>query len=359
VLELSVRESALQKLERLTGAPREKFLDKWVRWVTKMIPPDVDPNVIVGEPKVTHNTIIKLFREYCPDLEEGECYDKLVEVFLHSKVTKRSVFDPVFIKDFEKKATISATISKILNLEWEVNPTVADSLYKAIFDERNAEQACELVKYDVTIRWVSLGEDPPAEELALAEKACGQIKELVARRAPPAEWWKVLEPIYRTREEIQPSIKPYVSRIKFLGINKDMEALIKEAKKEDLLILAGETTIQRDLKLRVYYREDLKPTDLIDKQALQEALNEPVKIFTATRVKEANELWYVNRFRTGKVEIPIMCIYYPDADYIIACDRPAALLRFGEIVRVAPIAVGKQVKELYRKGVLIEEKAAR
>jgi len=72
----------LQKLERLVGAPREKFLGKWVRWVSKMIPPDVDPNVVVGEPKVTPNTIIKLFKEYCPDLEEAECYDKLVEAFL-------------------------------------------------------------------------------------------------------------------------------------------------------------------------------------------------------------------------------------------------------------------------------------
>ena len=206
VLELSVGESVIQKLERLAGASRTKFLDKWVRWVSKMIPPDTDPTVVIGEPRVTHSTIIRLFREYCPDLEEGECYDKLVEVFLHSKATKRSLFDPVFIKDFEKKATISATISKILNLDWEVNPTVADSLYRAVFDERDPERACELIKYDIVVRWTSLGEDPPQEELDTATKACDKIKELVARRAPPIEWWKVLEPIYRTREEIQPNM---------------------------------------------------------------------------------------------------------------------------------------------------------
>jgi hypothetical protein len=354
-----VRESVIQKLERLTGAPRTKFLDKWVRWVSKMIPPDIDPNVVVGEPKVTPNTIIKLFKEYCPDLEEGECYDKLVEVFLHSKVTKRSVFDPIFIKDFEKKATISATISRILNLDWEVNPSVADSLYKAVFDERDPEKACELVKYDVNLRWISLGEDPPQEEISLAEKACEQIKDLIARRAPPIEWWKVLEPIYRTREEIAPSVKPYIARVKFLGIHKDMEHLIKPAKPDDLVILVGERVIERDLKLRVFYREDLKPTDLMDKQALQEALNEPVKIFTATQVKEANELWYVNKFRTDKVEIPLMCVYYPEADYIIACDRPAVTVKYGEYVRVAPIPLAKQVKELFRKGILVEEKKAR
>jgi hypothetical protein len=324
-----------------------------------MIPPDVDPAIVVGDPKVTPNTVIRLFREYCPDLEEGECYDKLVEVFLHSKVTKRSVFDPEFIKDFEKKATISAIISKILNLEWEVNPTVADNLYKAIFEEADSSKACELIKYDVTIRWVSLGEDPPADELKQAEKACEQIKDLIARRAPPIEWWKVLEPVYRTREEIQPSIKPYIARVKLLGINADMGVLIKEAKREDLLILVGESAIQRDLKLRVVFREDLKPADLIDKQALQEALNEPVKIFTATQVREANELWYVNKFRLVKAEIPLICVYYPEADYIIACDRPAITLRYGEFVRVAPIPLGKQVKELYRKGVLVEEKAIR
>jgi hypothetical protein len=359
VLGLSVRENVIQKLERLVGAPREKFLDKWVRWVSKMIPPDVDPNVIIGEPKVTHNTIIKIFKEYCPDLEEGECYDKLVEVFLHSKATKRSVFDPVFTKDFERKATISATISRILNLDWEVNPSVSEDLYKAIFEERDVERACELIKYDISSRWYMLGEDPPQEELETGKAVCSKIRELIARRAPPAEWYKVLEPIYRTREEIQPSIKPYVSRIKFLGINKDMEILIREAKKEDLLILIGERVIERDLKLRVFYKEDIKPTDLIDKQALQEALNEPVKIYTATQVKEANELWYVNKFKTDKVEIPIMCIYYPEADYIVACDRPAVTVKYGEYVRVAPIPLAKQVKELYRIGVLIEERKAR
>jgi predicted nucleic acid-binding protein len=352
-------ESVLQKLERLTGAPRTKFLQKWVRWVSKMIPPDVDPNVVVGEPKVTPDTVIKLFKEYCPDLEEGECYDKLVEVFLHSKVTKRSVFDPIFVKDFERKATISAIVSKILNLEWEVNPTVADSLYKAIFEERDVEKSCELVRYDVTLRWVSLGEDPPAEELKLAEKACEQIKELVARRAPPVEWYKVLEPVFRTREEILPSIKPYIARVKFLGINSDMNHLIKEANKEDLLILVGDSVIQRELKLRVFYKENLKPTDLIDKEALQEYLQEPVKIYTATQVREANELWYVNKFRRGKAEIPLICVYYQEADYIIACDRPAILLRYGEYVRVAPIPLGKQIKELYRKGIIVEEKEIR
>ena len=354
-----MRESTLQKLERLVGAPRIKFLDKWVRWVTKMIPPDVDPSVIVGDPKVTPNTIIRLFREYCPDLEEGECYDKLVEAFLYSKVTRRSVFDPVFIKDFDKKATISATISRILNLEWEVNPTVADSLYKAIFDERDPDKSCELVKYDVTIRWVSLGEDPPEQELKQVEKVCERIKDLIARRAPPVEWWKVLEPVYRTREEIEPSIKPYIARVKFLGINADMGVLIREARKEDLLLLFGESTIQRDLKLKVFYKEDLKPADLLDKQALQEYLNEPVKIFTATQVKEANELWYVNKFRRVKAEIPLLCVYYPEADYIVACDRPVALIKYGEFVRVAPIPLIKQVKELYRKGVFIEEKEIR
>ena len=356
---MSVRESVTQKLDRLVGAPREKFLAKWVRWVTKMIPPDVDPAVIIGDVKVTPNTIIRLFREYCPDLEEGECYDKLVEAFLYSKVTRRGIFDPTFIKDFDKKATISATISKILNLEWEVNPTVADSLYKAIFEELDASKACDLIRYDVTIRWVSLGEDPPQNELDVASKVCDRVKELIARRAPPVEWFKVLEPVYRTREELEPSIKPYIARVKFLGINSDMGVLIREAKREDLILLFGDRVIERDLKLKVFYKEDLKPADLLDKQALQEYLNEPVKIFTATQVKEANELWYVNKFRRVKAEIPLLCVYYPQEDYIIACDRPVALIKYGEFVRVAPIPLIKQVKELYRKGVFIEEKEIR
>jgi len=135
-------------------------------------------------------------------------------------------------------------------LEWEVNPTVADSLYKAIFEELDANKACDLIKYDVTIRWVSLGEDPPQNELDAASKVCDRVKELIARRAPPVEWYKVLEPIYKTREELEPSIKPYIARVKLLGINADMGVLIREARKEDLLLLFGESTIQRDRKTK-------------------------------------------------------------------------------------------------------------
>jgi hypothetical protein len=351
-------ESVTQKLERLVGAPRQAFLRKWVRWVSKMIPPDVDPNVVIGEPKVTPETVIKLFREYCPDLEEGECYDKLVEVFLHSKVTKRGVFDPVFIKDFEKKATISATISKILNVEWEVNPTIAEDLYKAVFDERDPNKACELVRYDVTLRWVSLGEDPPQEELEAASKVCEQIKELVARRAPPVEWYKVLEPVYRTREEILPSIKPYIARVRFWGIDKDMNYFIRGSKPEEIEILGGEEAIKRITKLNVRYTEELKPSDLITAEAMKEYLGAPkVAIYPLVKTKEASELIYTNKFRIDKTEIPIFCVYHTRLDYLIACDRPAALVLYGEKeVRVIPIALAKMIKELYKRGIVVEEK---
>jgi hypothetical protein len=349
-------ETVLEIVDRLAGAALDRFLDKWVRWITKMLPPDVDPALVIGEPRVTRSTVLKLFKIHCPDLTQSECYDKLVEVFLHSKVTKRSVFDPVFIKDFEKKATISATISRILNLDWEVNPTVADQLYRAIFEEMDVSKACELIKYDVTLRWVSLGEDPPQEELNIASKVCDKIKELVARRAPVTEWWRVLEPVFRTREEIAPSIKPYIARIKFIGIHKDMEHLLKEARPEDLVIIVGEGAIERELGLKVVYREDLKPTDLIDKSALEEVFGRPVKIYSATQVSQANELWYVNKFYKGGVEVPIMCIYYQEADYIVACDRPAATVKYNTYVRVSPIPLAKQVKILYKKGILVEEK---
>jgi len=348
-------ETVLETVERLTGAALDRFLNKWVRWIKGMIPPGADPAQYVGEPKVTPSTVIKLFKEYCPDLTQGECYDKLVEVFLYSRATGKTVFDPVFIKSFERKAAISSTISKILNLDWEVNPSVAEDLYKAIFEQRNVEQACELIKYDITIRWVSLGEDPPQEELEVAARVCDRIKELVARRAPPAEWWKVLEPVYRTREEMDPSIKPYIAKVKFWGIDKDVEYILKEAKPEDLVIMTEEA-IERDLGLKVVYREDLKPTDLIDKQALEEMLGRPVKIYSATQASQADELWYVNKFVKGRVEVPIMCIYYQEADYIVACDRPATTIKYNTYVRVAPIPLAKQVKILYKKGILVEEK---
>jgi hypothetical protein len=356
---MSVREeSVLEIVERLSGAALDRFLNKWVRWIKHMIPPGADPAQYVGEPKVTPSTVLKLFKEYCPDLTQGECYDKLVEVFLYSRVTGKTVFDPRFVTDFERKAAISSTISKILNLDWEVNPSVAEDLYKAIFEQRNVEQACELIKYDITIRWASLGEDPPREELEAAARVCDKIKELVARRAPPVEWWKVLEPIYRTREEIQPNIKPYIMKVKFWGIDKDMNYFVKAAKREDLEILAGEEPLRSILGLRVRYTEELKPVDLVTAEAMKEFLGAPkVAIYPLAKVKEANELIYVNKFRIDRVEIPLICIYHRRLDYLIACDRPAALIVYGEKeTRVIPIPLAKQVKELYRQGIIVEAK---
>jgi hypothetical protein len=351
-------ESVLETVERLSGAALDKFLNKWVRWIKNMIPPQADPAQYIGEPKITQNTVLKLFKEYCPDLTQGECYDKLVEVFIYSRVTGKVVFDPVFIRSFERKAAISSTISKILQLDWEVNPTVAEDLYKAIFDERDVDKACELVRYDVTVRWVSIGEDPPQEELDAVAKACDKIKELVARRAPPIEWWKVLEPIYRTREEISPSIKPYIMKVKYWGIEKDMNYFVKTARPDDLEILGGEDILQRNLGLRVRYTEDLKSIDLVTAEAMKEFLGAPkVAIHPLAKVKEAQEFIYVNKFRRDKVEIPLFCVYHKRLDYLIACDRPAALIVYGEKeTKVIPIPVGKMVKELYRQGIFVEEK---
>jgi hypothetical protein len=351
-------ETVLEIVERLSGAALDRFLNKWVRWVKHMIPPDADPAAYIGEPRVTPSTVLKLFKEYCQDLTQGECYDKLVEVFLYSKATGKMVFDPVFIRSFERKAAISAAVSKILNLEWEVNPSVAEDLYKAIFDERDVAKACELVRYDVVTRWMSLGEDPPEEELKLAEQACERIKELVAKRAPVTEWWRVLEPVYRTREEIQPNIKPYIIKIKFWGIDKDVNYFVKAAKREDLELLGGEEAIKRTLGLRVRYTEDLKPVDLATAESMKEFLGAPkVAIYPIAKTKEAHELIYTNKFRIDKTEIPIFCIYHKRLDYLIACDRPAALVLYGEReTRVIPVAIAKMVKELYKQGILVEEK---
>jgi hypothetical protein len=349
-------ETVLEKLNRLVGAPRELFLKKWVRWVKGIIPPNIDPNVIVGEPRITEDTVIKLFKEYCQDLEEGECYNKLVEVFLHSKATGKKVFERDFIADFEVKSKISEAVTKALKLDFEVNPAVADQLYKTIFEERNAEKACELIKEDVKKRWLLLDVEPPAEELKLAEETCSKIRELVARRAPPIEWWKVLEPAFKTREEIEPSIKPYINKLRFWGIDRDMEHLVRLAKAEELRVLAGDRAIERVTGITVRYLEDLKPADLVTAAALRELVETPIGIYPSLKVSQAQELIYVNKFHINKVETPLLCIYLTTKDYIVACDRPAILVAYGEEeTAVAPIPLIKMIKELYKRGVIVEE----
>jgi hypothetical protein len=350
-------ETVLEKLGRLKGAALDAFLNKWVTWLSSMIPPGVDPSVIVEDPKVTPSTVIKLFKQHCPDLEESKCHDKLVELLARSKATKRSVFDPQFIRDFERKTAISAAVSKILNLDWEVNPAVADELYRAIFDERDVTRACELVRYDVTSRWTLIGEEPPAEELELADRVCEKIRELVSRRAPPVEWWRVLEPVFRTREEMEPSIKPYVMRVSLWGVHKDLEGLVRQARPGELKLLAGAGAIER-LGLAVRYVEELKPVDLTIPQRLKEVLKVETRlaIYPYLKVGEAHELIYVNRFQVNGTEIPLLCVYLTAHDYIVACDRPAVLVFYGEEeVATAPIPLIKMVRELYRRGIVVEK----
>jgi hypothetical protein len=351
-------ESVLEIYNRLKGAALEKFLNKWVRWVKHMIPPNIDPNVMVGEPRVTPSTVLKLFKEYCPDLTQSECYDKLVEVFLYSKAAGKNVFDPTFMIDFERKAKISNIITRALKLDWEVNPSIAEELYKAVFQDRDVEQACELIKEDVKRRWLWVEVEPPEEDLRLAEQACEKARELVIKRAPPIEWYKVLAPVFKTREEIAPSIKPYIMKVRFWGIDKDMNYFVKAAKPEELEILAGEEAIKRVTKLNVRFIEDLKPVDLATAEAMKELLEvSKAAIYPITKVKEAQEFIYVNKFRIDKVEIPPICVYHKKLDYIIACDRPAALVMYGEReTRVIPIPLAKMVKELFKRGILIEEK---
>jgi hypothetical protein len=359
-LALAIREeTVLEKLERLKGAPRIMFLQKWVKILQDMIPPGVDPAVILGEPVITEDTVIKIFKEHCSDLVESECHDKLVEMFSHSKETRKNIFEKDFMVDFEVKSKISEAVSKALRLDFDVNPAVADSLYKAVFEERDPEKACELIKEDVKRRWLLWGEEPPAEDLKLAEEACNRIKELASKRAPPAEWWEVLAPVYKTREELAPSIKPYIAKVKQWRIHEDMDYLVRRAKPEDILLLLGEGGIRKAITtLSVRFIEDMKPIELVDKKMLEERLRGKVGIYASIQAKQANELWYVNKFRIDKAEIPISCVYVKTNDYIVACDRPAILVWYApDETKVIPIALTKMVKELFRRGILVEAKA--
>jgi hypothetical protein len=268
------------------------------------------------------------------------------------------IFQPEFIVDFKVKDKISEAVSQALKLDWKVDIMIADQLYRAVFEERNAEKTCELVKENVKTRWIILGVEPPAEELKLAEEVCSKIKELATRRASPVEWWKALEPVYTTREALYPSIKPYIERIAVSRIHKRIDSIVRGAKSKDIVVLTGEEEIRRAIpNLRIRFIEDMMPTDLIDMEALKERFREKIKPHIWIRAARAHELWYVNRIRRGEAEIPIMCVYDIANDAILACDRPALLVRYGEgVVEIAPIVLIKMVKGLYEKGILVESR---
>jgi hypothetical protein len=119
--------------------------------------------------------------------------------------------------------------------------------------------------------------------------------------------------------------------------------------------LAGEGAIRRETGLRVMFIEDMKPYDLVDKPTLEERLKGRVTIYSAIQAKQANEFWYVNKFKKDG-EIPLMCVYDKGSDFIIACDRPAILVKYTEPILVAPIPTAKMVKGLYELGILVEAK---
>ena len=268
------------------------------------------------------------------------------------------IFQPEFIVDFEVKDKISKAVSQALKLDWKVDNMIADQLYRAVFEERNAEKTCELVKENVKGRWIILGVEPPAEELKLAEEVCSKIEELAARRASPVEWWKALEPVYTTREALAPSIKPYIARIAVSRIHERIDSIVRGAKSKDIVVLRGEEEIRRAIpNLSIRFIEDMMPTDLISMEALKERFKEKIKPHIWIRAARAHELWYVNRIRRGEAEIPIMCVYDIANDAILACDRPALLVRYGEgVVEIAPIVLIKMVKGLYEKGILVESR---
>jgi hypothetical protein len=137
-----------------------------------------------------------------------------------------------------------------------------------------------------------------------------------------------------------------------------MNYFVRTAKPDDLEILGGEEAIKRITKLNMRFTEDLKPVDLATAEAMKEFLEvQKVAIHPLAKVKEAQEFIYVNKFRIDKVEIPLICIHHKRLDYLIACDRPAALVLYGEReTRVIPIPIAKMVKELYKQGILVEAK---
>jgi hypothetical protein len=181
-------------------------------------------------------------------------------------------------------------------------------------------------------------------------------------KAKPIEWFKVLEPVFRTREELEPTIKPWISRLKLWGLDRDISHLVKGLTVKDIIFMAGREGIERILpNIRVYYRGDgVIPADLLD----PERLNEFVKRYTGRSLEgiyafvpatRLNELWYFNKFYINDTEIPLQCVYDKTHGYIIACDRPVIGIEYlDNKVKATPIVYMKMVRELERLGFYVE-----
>jgi hypothetical protein len=347
-------------LERLKGAPRITFLTKWANRIKALVGKR-DPAVVFGFTEIGVNEAEKILREYCLDLVESECYEKLMDVAM-ARIPPEEKYSLDFIMHLERKLKTVDVVERALKLPFNISINRIDQIYFELFQNPNPDPSriCSLLEEELREHWIHyIGEEdiPEADKQAL-NQVCERVKEVIARRRPKvADWREVLQPILTKRELQQPDIKPYIARIKTWGLDRDVEYIMRGLDPKDVIILidTGITKQLPNLKV-VYYGDRYTAVDFLDKTVLQDVFKKPAGIYSFIKARTAHEFAYFDEFNKDHARIPIICLYSQKMDYILVCDRPAVLIRYDpQEVKVAPIIYAKMVKNLERFGIYTEE----
>jgi len=180
---MSVEETVIEKLERLIGAPRIAFLNKWRRWMLELVPPGVDPTVIYGYPLLDLDDVVEILREHCPDLTESECMKKIRELAVRPPEPPEKRLEAL-AKDIRYQIKIQRHEEKVrelmdkLGLSVPLSLSTLEEAYRLV-QEGRVDEAVRLIRD----RLVDEYGWPPEEALEEARKI--RVPPKVEVKPPP------------------------------------------------------------------------------------------------------------------------------------------------------------------------------
>jgi len=167
---MSVEETVVEKLNRLIGAPRIAFLQKWRRWMLELVPPGVDPVIVYGYPLLDLDDVVEVLKEYCYDLVESECIKKIRELAVRPPEPPERRLEAL-AKDIRYQVKIQRREEKVrelmdkLNLSVPLPLSTLEEAYRLV-QEGRVDEAVRLIRD----RLVDEYGWPPEEALEEANK---------------------------------------------------------------------------------------------------------------------------------------------------------------------------------------------
>jgi hypothetical protein len=282
-----------------------------------LTPPTVDPAVIWGSPLTRLEEVEAVLREYCLDLVESECYDKL-RLLAQGSTIKR-----MYAKDYERyleeKAGVMAKIRRELGLPVDIEPSIAEQLYN-LLKEAKIEEAKRVLGSYLRNVYGYEEEEIRAELEALQDR----FKEAV-KRLQPVDIADILEPIVIRPEDKHPSLRRW--RKEFYRRAKQLQAYIST--QPGFRILAGRgaitsITVKRTDEVKTFKELNIANTsvllDFIKNSRLFQFLREKFGVKALVELDLNTHLRYASKDSLLVYDLdPIVC--YALNDIPVVCNQ--------------------------------------